>query len=545
MMRRPRGLAQIAGILLTTSLAVAQGDPGHVNYVENAQASFDGYTYAPSWGLQQWLQNHFWGMIVYPPYFDTRTSWFWNAYAYFDLYGIQPWSWARYAHPEWILHDQWGNWLYIPFNCGGGTCAQYAGDISNPAFRAYWIANAASSINSGNYPALFVDDVNMAYRVSDGWGNWDQPIDSNTGQPMTYDAWRYYVAIFLEQIHGAFPNTKLVENAIWYAGPDGARDSDSSIQRQIATATTFNIERGIANDPGITGGTGPWSLSTLFGFIDRLHEAGKSVNFEEYWLDPGGMQYGLAGYFLVSNGYDTIGDSSTTPDNWWSGYDVELGAPLGPRVYSNGVFERDFASGKVLLGEPGLAPRAVNLGGYFQTLDGNWVNWVTISGWQGIVLRTTAPSSSWETARVSRYLSDLTPYYAVNGWGNPQTDVSVWGNPLTLNGVQYGKGLGVHAYSELRYALYGSCNYMTARVGIDSEVPTGVGNVDFQVWGDGTLLYDSGYLTGGSPRQSINVDLTGFQTLGLVVTNGIYLAPSSTTSDDHADWANAIVVCAQ
>ena len=526
-------------------MAIAQGDAGHVNYVQNAQASFDAYTYTPSWGLQQWLQTHFAGMIVYPPYFDTRTSWFWNAYAYFDLYGIRQGSWAQYAHPEWILHDQWGNWLYIPFECNGGTCAQYAADISNPAFRAYWISMAANSVNAGNYPAIFIDDVNLEFRISDGWGNWAAPIDSNTGQPMTYDAWRNYVAIFLEQIHAAFPNQRLVENAIWYAGAAGVRDSDPYIQRQIATATTFNVERGITNDPGITGGTGPWSLNALFSFIDRLHEAGKSVNFEEYWLDQPGMQYGLAGYFLVSAGYDTIGDSSSTPDNWWPGYNVELGAPLGPRVYSNGVFERDFAGGKVLLGEPGLSPRTVNLGGYFTTVDGTWVNWVTISGGQGIILQATAPSSSWETANVSRYLSDLTPYYAVNGWGNAQMDASVFGNRLTLNGVQYAKGLGVHAYSELKYALYGGCNYMTAKVGMDSEVPPGVGNVDFQVWGDGTLLYDSGYLTGGSPRQSINVDLTGRQTLGLVVTNGTYMAPSWTTSDDHADWANAIVVCAQ
>ena len=544
MTRRPTALVRIAGILITASMAMPQGNPGHANYVENAQSSFDVYTYAPSLAMQEWLQSHFTGMIVYPPYFDTRTSWFWNAYAYFDLYGIQPGTWEQYAHPEWILHDQWGNWLYIPFNCSGGTCAQYAGDIANPAFRANWISAAASSINAGHYPSLFVDDVNMEFRVSDGWGNAVPPIDSNTGQPMTNDAWRNYVATFLEEIHTAFPNTALIENSIWYAGPPGVRDSDPYIQRQIATATALNVERGI-NDGGLTGGTGPWSLNAVFSYIDRVHEAGKSVNYQQYWLNTGGMQYGLAGYFLVSNGYDTIGDSTTTPDNWWTGYDASLGAPLGPRFYSNGIFERDFSGGKVLLGEPGLSPTNVNLGGNFSTLDGTPVSSVTISGWQGVILLATAPAATWESAVVNHYLSDVTPYYAVNGWGNLQLDTSVVGNPIRLNGVQYGKGLGVHAYSEVRYALYGNCSYLTAKVGIDDEVATGTGNVDFQVWADGNLIYDSGYVSGGAPRQSVNVSLAGRQTLGLVVTNGIYMAPSWTIYDDHADWANATVVCSQ
>src|SRR5215469_14764180 len=101
------------------STAFAQSSsPGRVNYVENAIASFNAYTVAPTLAQQQWFQNHIAAMIVYPPYFDSRLSWFPNAYAYSDFYGIAKGSWEENVHPEWILHDQHGNRLYVPWGCG-------------------------------------------------------------------------------------------------------------------------------------------------------------------------------------------------------------------------------------------------------------------------------------------------------------------------------------------------------------------------------------------------------------------------------------------
>lgn len=374
------------------SLASAQpSSPGHVNYVENAIASFNPFTVAPDLGQQQWFQNHFAAMIVYPPYFDSRLSWFPNAYAYSDFYGIAKGSWEENVHPEWILHDQNGNWLYLPWGCGGGTCALYAADIANPAFRAAWINNIRGF---WQYPGLYIDDVNMEFRVSDGWGNPVAPIDSTTGQPMTYDAWRKYMATYLEEVKAAVPHMKMMENTIWYAGPaDTTPGTDAQVQRQIATADTIALERGVASDTGLTGGTGFWSVYSFFNYIDRIHAAGKGVYLQELTLDAAGLEYGLASYFLISTGKDSIGDASTTPANWWSGYDVDLGTPLGPRSYTNGIFERDFTGGKVLLGEPGLSPGTVDLGGTYTRLDGTPVTSVTIGGAQGVVLLATAPSS--------------------------------------------------------------------------------------------------------------------------------------------------------
>ena len=63
-------------------------------------------------------------------------------------------------------------------------------------------------------------------------------------------------------------------------------------------------------------------------------------------------------------------------------------------------------------------------------------------------------------------------------------------------------------------------------------------------WADGKLAYNSGYMQGGSPAKTLNISVAGVQTLALVVTNGTYMAPSWTTYNDHSDWANPVLTCA-
>ena len=59
----------------------------------------------------------------------------------------------------------------------------------------------------------------------------------------------------------------------------------------------------------------------------------------------------------------------------------------------------------------------------------------------------------------------------------------------------------------MRYALGGACTAFRADVGVDDSVG-GNGSVVFQVWTDGTKVYDSGTLTGASATKSVAVDLT-------------------------------------
>jgi hypothetical protein len=111
------------------------------------------------------------------------------------------------------------------------------------------------------------------------------------------------------------------------------------------------------------------------------------------------------------------------------------------------------------------------------------------------------------------------------------------GRTITLNGVTFAKGLGVHANAELGYYLGGNCSSFTAQVGLDDEVGPN-GSVVFQVWGDGAKLYDSGRMTGSSPTGQVNVSLVGRSELRLRVTDA-----GDGSNYDHADWAGPILTC--
>jgi hypothetical protein len=141
------------------------------------------------------------------------------------------------------------------------------------------------------------------------------------------------------------------------------------------------------------------------------------------------------------------------------------------------------------------------------------------------------------------HVSDL-PFRSIkNGYGPTEKDRSNGehlandGRTITLNGVSFLKGLGVHANSEVRLSLGGTCSTFTSRVGVDDEVGA-LGSVVFQVWGDGTKLFDSGVMTGTTATRDINVNLTGRSELVLIVTDagdGIH--------SDHANWAEPRVSC--
>lgn len=131
---------------------------------------------------------------------------------------------------------------------------------------------------------------------------------------------------------------------------------------------------------------------------------------------------------------------------------------------------------------------------------------------------------------------------AENGWGPIEKNTSVGeqregdGRTLTINGTRYEYGLGVHAPSDVGYALGGACTLLTAEVGVDDEQDRN-GNVIFEVWGDGERLYESRAKTVNDGPSSIEVDITGVDELRLVVD------PNGGNGSDHADWGDLRVVC--
>jgi len=329
---------------------------GQVRFVKEASSEFDSYTRSPSRQDAAWMRDHYFRQKAYAPYFDSRLAWYPDGWAYKDLYAIYVDEDLAKKHPEWILRDSQGRKLYIPWGCGGGTCPQYAGDIGNPEFRAHWIAEAREAMAAG-YTGLFVDDVNMEFRVGNGDGEEVPPVDRRTGATMSHAAWRRYTAEFVEQIRRSFPDVEVAHNPIWYSGHE-----DQYVRRALLAADYVNLERGVSDD-GLTRGGGQFGYETFLRHVDWLHRRGKAVVLDSYATDRAGAEYNLASYFLVNgtrDGFRT--DYRNLPDDWWSGYDVDLGAARGRRYEWKGLLRRDFERGYVLVNQPDSPARRVRLG---------------------------------------------------------------------------------------------------------------------------------------------------------------------------------------
>ena len=171
------------------------------------------------------------------------------------------------------------------------------------------------------------------------------------------------------------------------------------------------------------------------------------------------------------------------------------------------------------------------------------------SGVKDVAGNALASDFSWtfttaaQQGPVTTYVSDLTPTSATNGWGPVEEDMSNGenasgdGDTLSLNGTTYAKGLGVHAASDVRYAVGPTCTRFKVSVGVDDEVGNS-GSVTFEVYADATKVFDSGPMTGASATVAVDVSIAGASELRLVVTNG-----GDNANNDHGDWADARIEC--
>ena len=259
---------------------------------------------------------------------------------------------------------------------------QYAGDITNPAFRRHWIATARRVLTQ-RYAGLWIDDVNLELRVSDGSGQTVRPVVR--GRAMSDAAWRAAVAGFTTQIRRALPGEEIVHNSIWFAG-GARRQADAGVRRQIRSADVINLERGV-NDDGLTGDGGVWSVHALLRFVDDVHALGRSVIFEGVDPSAEGREYNLAAELLTANGRDAVGVTDLAPGSALAKGDLDLGAAEGPRDVVDGVLRRRFTDGVALLNPPGAASATVRLDGDYVDLDGRPVGAVTLRAGAGAVLR--------------------------------------------------------------------------------------------------------------------------------------------------------------
>jgi len=141
------------------------------------------------------------------------------------------------------------------------------------------------------------------------------------------------------------------------------------------------------------------------------------------------------------------------------------------------------------------------------------------------VLEHRAPEGQ---AEQQRYISEL-PALGLARRDRPASAAK----EMRMNGLQFHKGLGVGASSRLDFSLSGSWNLFRADLGVDDSCRS-FGGLQFQVWGDGRLLYDSGRIQAPAVVKP-ELDVRGLKHLSLRTLG----ATGSQAHKVCANWANA------
>ena len=107
------------------------------------------------------------------------------------------------------------------------------------------------------------------------------------------------------------------------------------------------------------------------------------------------------------------------------------------------------------------------------------------------------------------------------------------GSEMRMNGLLFRRGLGVGADSRIDLAFDGNWQLLRADLGIDDSCRA-AGGMQFQVWGDGRLLYDSGLVKAPGVVKP-ELDIRGLRNLSLRTLG----AQSPQTC---GNWANAALI---
>ncbi len=526
-------LPLLAFALLFTSVGAAQaapedsGNPGKVRFVKRMDSGFDPFiaTNANS----AWINQKFWRMEVFDPHFVNvgAVSWYTKGWAYFNSHGFWPDDASRL---QWGLKSPSGELAYINWGCEDGACDRRAGDITNPDFRKNYVDELKLLMTRG-YIGAWIDDVNMNLDLTNRAGAPIQVYSPSLGRVMTSEDWRKAMATFMEEIRAAIPNKELLHNSPWGAGRDWTSGSNYAnwfpeIDRQIKAADYINREGGFASDGGLRGGNAEWSIRAVHRYADKVHANGAGIIIDDFVPSAVGREYTLANYLLVSNGRDGVGEMSQTPQNWWSGWEADLGQASGPRYEWQGLIRRDFAGGMALVREPEASTTgAIPLPAPMKKLDGTTVSTVTLSASQGIVLKTA-------TQVAAPTISSLNP---TKGFFDAATPVTITGTNLSGASVTVnGSTVTPSANTATSVSLTVPAGSATGTIPIRVTTAGGSATVSFTREARpptiSSMTPTKGFFDVATPVTITGTYLTG----ALVTVNGSSVTPSSVSATSVA-----------
>ena len=283
------------------------------------------------------------------------------------------------THEDWFIHDAiTGGRIWDPSVSG------FLMDIGNAGFRQHWITYTTNNLNTySGFTGLFID--NTIGSMNANWVPWARFSDGSQPVFKTSDlnSWHSNAVNFLAQIKAAFPDKTIIINtdgfnydyvdkvdgvmiegfthATWQSADDHSTNAISQIDYFSTITSNGKIAWYCSGaSSGTTSQVNNLVKYCLSGALISNNNPQSVFSFNEWFSFDG------------SHGYYPIMDN------------INLGQPTGAYYPSQGVYMRDYQSGKVLFNPTGNS-YTVNLGSTYQ-LNGASVTSVVVSAYSGEIL---------------------------------------------------------------------------------------------------------------------------------------------------------------
>jgi hypothetical protein len=224
------------------------------------------------------------------------------------------------------------------------------------------------------YAGAFVDDV-----------NWTPPF-RDWSQSSSLEPEKHELASLIEAVRATQPRGVIEMNSQFWDIWPLLKQHDPDVERALSKVNVVTKEFGVGPESAITTSR---DYREYFEYVDALHAKGIHLTLAEdadsdttRW-----MEYNEATYLLGNDGGDFIDGHDQTPESWWPGFDVNLGAALGLRERErSGLWKRRFSGGIVYALEPGASARTIALSKTMTSVEWGTVASITLGPEEGAVL---------------------------------------------------------------------------------------------------------------------------------------------------------------
>lgn len=254
-------------------------------------------------------------------------------------------------HPTWFLHNQYGQ----PIAENTYSNQNYLMDLGNPAYQQACAARTAQLAKQYGFDGVFFDGIAASLK-------WDVPAGTTVPEYPTDTAWQAASSSFANYAVQA-----LHSSGLFAFGNLCGTTITAGLWQQWASIFDGSMEESWT-DAGQGLAQQVWAWPQKLADVAWSEAHGKYTILHSYNGTQAGNTYGLASMMLVGAGrtsYATSNTNYTNNEAWYSAYTTaqSLGAPAGAYTrLSNGVYERTFSNGIVLVNPTSQSKARFSLG---------------------------------------------------------------------------------------------------------------------------------------------------------------------------------------